>query len=363
MAAREKQIILGFVLFFAAACLSLVNADDFSYGVKRIGKMTAFLGFIPMLLGARRLGLHLSRPFLLGILISGPVTLGVVLYKTKVLGHAIATAGYNYNVFGHLTMISALIGICALLTNVLGRRYAPAVFLAVVCSLCACLLSGSRGAWIEIPVVIPVILWLHRTALNKKNILAILIFFLIIGTGFSFIGGAVVEKRVLAAFHSMDQYLKGENKETAVGQRFEIWKVALDMWSANPLLGSGLGDFRHDAMRKTRQGDVVLMENFNQAHSIYFEFLGTTGLIGFLAMLTAVLVLPFRVFYQRLKNNASPDIRFPALAGMVCILAFALFGLTEGWMARSPLVKPYVVCLLVFMSGCGHRRESCHEPG
>ena len=36
------------------------------------------------------------------------------------------------------------------------------------------------------------------------------------------------------------------------------------------------------------------------------------------------------------------------LAGLVCVMAFALFGLVEGWLGRNPFINPYVVYLSLF---------------
>ena len=43
-------------------------------------------------------------------------------------------------------------------------------------------------------------------------------------------------------------------------------------------------------------------------------------------------------------------IRFYALSGMATIIAFAVFGLTEAWLARNPFVRTYLMSILVFMS-------------
>ena len=87
------------------------------------------------------------------------------------------------------------------------------------------------------------------------------------------------------------------------------------------------------------------------AHSIYFELLATTGLVGLLALVGGLFVGPSVAYFRKTQGGKMSSVTFPVAAGLGCLLSFAVFGLSEAWTARSPLLTSYVVCLLVFSTG------------
>lgn len=128
-----------------------------------------------------------------------------------------------------------------------------------------------------------------------------------------------------------------------------MWGIAFEMFQENPVLGSGVADFQHDAADMMEEGTTDLNRAHPHAHSIFFEFLGTTGLTGLTAMIIAVLFLPFRYFYRKWRLSTGEN-RRSAVCGMILIFSFFVFGLTESWLSRSPFVSVYVVGLFAFFS-------------
>lgn len=348
----EKQLIAGYVLFFAVAFLSFINSDDLHQSMKRLERLLYFPVFVPMYLSSRRLNMELSRHFLIGMLLAAPVMFGVAVYQVEKLNFFRAVGAYNSIVIGDLAIISALIGFCALGTAAFGRRMV--VVILIVLSSCFALytsmLSGSRGAWIVLPFAGLFYLWLVRMKFRKKRLVVVSI--LVLGViSLPLLSGSILGSRLENTQFNMSHYLnKTQGHITSEKQRFLIWKIAIDEWKKNPLLGSGLGDFYHDSGQKVRQGETELKSGRVHAHSIYFEYLSMTGLLGFGAMLVGVLIMPFRSFYRRWGNRNLLDTDFANLAGMMCVLAFGVFGLTENWLARSPMVATYVMCVFSLCS-------------
>ena len=56
--------------------------------------------------------------------------------------------------------------------------------------------------------------------------------------------GDIVQQRLDQSYTNIVSFMKGENLNSSIGQRFLMWDIAIKMFSKNPLLGSGLGDFR-----------------------------------------------------------------------------------------------------------------------
>jgi hypothetical protein len=67
------------------------------------------------------------------------------------------------------------------------------------------------------------------------------------------------------------------------------------------------------------------------------------------------------------RRRPSNWVEFSALAGMLTVVSFAVFGLTEAWFSRMPLVTAYVVCLMTFLASTANEIElaesQCADTG
>jgi O-antigen ligase len=114
--------------------------------------------------------------------------------------------------------------------------------------------------------------------------------------------------------------------------RWDLWSGTAASFARSPLVGSGLGTYRHViALDKPATGTAVL----EQAHNDWLEWASTTGVAGvvllilFVAALVAPL-LPGRV--RRLRF----ELRYPLAGAAVALLATALHE-TVGFGLQSPL--------------------------
>jgi len=215
----------------------------------------------------------------------------------------------------------------------------------------ASLMSATRGSWLLLPVVAVVLAWLYRSKVSRRGwIAAFLSIFLIAGAL------AIWQPRVIMApmekgVQGIQVYLKDPTKVTSWGARLEMWSNSIKIWRQNPWLGTGIGDFQHDSKELVAEG---LSENrqvagrFGHAHSIYFDALASIGAIGLLVLVITLFVLPWRHFSRYWREAATPWHRFYALSGLLTVVAFAEFGLTEGWTSRNPFVNPYIIYIAVF---------------
>lgn len=74
--------------------------------------------------------------------------------------------------------------------------------------------------------------------------------------------------------------------------RIELWRVALDTWRANPVLGSGAGTYQREWLANRPEPSQVV-----NAHNLYAETLAETGPAG-LALLLAALALPLLAAFR-----------------------------------------------------------------
>ncbi len=347
----EKRMLMGMVLLACASVLSLVNAQDLSNGLSRMEKLYRLIALIPMFLAIRRMKADLARPFYYGCLVAGPLMLSVSLYDILGKGMERSAGVYHPIVLGDLAIVVVSVLGAALLSGYPRRSVGPLTVLSLLAALVASGLTGSRGGWIALAPLLVLYLWLERRRLGRWPVVAVLLV--------SLIGGGVItatynpiRDRVEQAFTEVADFSRGGDVNTSVGSRLALWRLAIGFWRENPVFGSGLGDFQQDVRAKMAAGKTGLEIAWPHAHSIYFEYLATTGIFGTCAMLWALVIAPVMYFFAAIKTDektANP-ITFLSLAGLGSVLCFAVFGLSETWTARMPLVSSYVVCLLVFAS-------------
>ena len=161
---------------------------------------------------------------------------------------------------------------------------------------------------------------------------------------------------------SIKPTLKILQKGSSAGVRVELWRDSVTIWKAHPIIGTGIGDYYRDVRKLINDGRSNSQRDFGHAHNIYFDALAISGLVGLFALFIFVQIIPFLMFRSFWIKEDDPWIRFYALSGMATIIAFAVFGLTEGWLARNPFVRTYLMSILVFMSSIAvvkGRKTSC----
>jgi len=347
----DKSIFWGYGIFFAAALASLVNADDLSQGFARIDPLLGFLFFILMFLGIRKAGADVLGPYIKGLAVAGLILFCAALYTTEIQSLPRARGYYNAIVFGDIAIFIALTGFSfACFNGFVSRVWQWVIFLSIPLALYASFLAGSRGGWLAVLAVIPVIAYLlTKNGQGRKGIVV-----LVLGFSFAFsspfIFADTIGFQLERTAESMESFFSAEDKNTSTGQRFLMWSVAIDIWKDNPILGSGLGDFRHDVTRRMKQNETELSIAHVHAHNIFYEYLATTGLVGFVSMILGLFVVPFRFFIKALRKDQARQMIFAGAAGIVALVSFAVFGLTENWLGRSALVKSFLVAILIFTS-------------
>ena len=96
------------------------------------------------------------------------------------------------------------------------------------------------------------------------------------------------------------------------------------------------------------------MEVHGSTHNIYFQSLVNAGLIGFMAMLFAIFLMPLKVVGGAIDKNPAAS-----LLGVFFILLFATLGFSESWTSRLPVVSVYIIYFIVIFSNlCASKNQS-----
>ncbi|MBL1275800.1 MAG: O-antigen ligase family protein [Ectothiorhodospiraceae bacterium] len=346
--AWEKRVLYGLVVFFVLISLSLVNTQDFASGMKKIERYLHFPLIIPMYFLIKKYQVETGKIYLMGLLAASMVMFAQAYYQTSELGWGRAVGAYNPLILGDVAMLVVVIVACAVLTVSQHWKHYLLGLVTFALAISASIMSGSRGAWIALPVVALWLLWMKRKSYSVVSIILIALL-----GGLLVWGGAnlkQVKPRVDKAVAEIYQYSQNPSKANSIAYRIEMWRDSVAIWKAHPIIGTGIGDFKGDRLKLFESGQSRLGHQFGHAHNIYFDTLATAGLLGLIGMVVFVFILPFRMFYLHWKKEEDAWVQFYALAGMATIISFSIFGLTEGWAARNPFVRTYLMSILVFMS-------------
>ncbi len=210
--------------------------------------------------------------------------------------------------------------------------------------------SGTRGGWIAIVFALLVLLrYSHVLRGRLRKGLALLALALMVSAFFIPQTGARV--RVDQGIHDVEQYLSGGETYTNVGIRFELWRSAVQLIRQHPLLGANpLAERGELAALVAQQQVPPYVLEFPHYHNDILQTLVFGGLLGLLVW-GATLVAPL-LFFVRMLNcpNASRNgATAPALAGLLLVLSYFSFGLTEVifWSVRSCMFYALMCFLLI----------------
>ncbi len=275
-----------------------------------------------------------------------------------------AIDGYFPIRFGTIVLLLGALSLPPVIHFLKVRKFLFAAFALISCmsGIYASFLSGSRGAWIALPILfIFVACQFHHLKYAKTKVLFItgLVVFCFSAVHLNF----AAKNRISIAINEVSDYFQGENKSTSVGVRFELWKSHFYMLTDSPLFGVGESSKETFNEQLIEQEKIVKQVRvFGHAHSDYFEALGTRGLVGFFALLTLYLA-PFFIFYhkgQTYKNNIK--IQTLATSGCLIPLAYMCFGITNSLFYSNITTIMYILTTSFYWGAIKTQERLINNP-
>lgn len=128
-----------------------------------------------------------------------------------------------------------------------------------------------------------------------------------------------------------------------LGDRELFWQVYLDIWRDSPLVGQGYFAVEHGLRTEyyLRAGLASLRDKFN-AHNIFLEILGISGLLGLFAYLIVCVLLGLNM---KILAGRSPQRRFILGALVVAFVANLMHGLTQNTFFDSAVTSCYLALI------------------
>jgi O-antigen ligase len=124
-------------------------------------------------------------------------------------------------------------------------------------------------------------------------------------------------------YGTVSERISSLQNPTRESKRPEIWQTAVDIAVEHSLVGIGVNQFEHEAVKRSLVERGKTLEN---AHSIPLSLAAETGVIG----LAAFLVLIGQLVARSVRALISPDriVRLLAFGVSAALVAFLIQGLT-----------------------------------
>ena len=109
------------------------------------------------------------------------------------------------------------------------------------------------------------------------------------------------------------------------------WKASWEMFTEHPLFGVGPHRFQQELpnyLSEEVKEKIFNHRSFGHAHSIYFDYLATMGIAGFLALLFFFFTV-FRLLISKYKSCDSTFDKSLVLGVLIAVISFCIGGLTH----------------------------------
>jgi O-antigen ligase len=358
---RLRWLVFAFLLDLGyMAFLMLVRVHDFNV-LDRPLRMCLMLSAVPVVLVAR----PPARALWLGAAAGALASLAFVAWQGLWLGVVRPGGLMNPITFGDLALCLALLSLAGALqggdvrsdvrSDALGRWLAAA---GVLAGLAASLLTGSRGGWLMLALLIllPALLaWQGR--LRPRVALALPLLAIVLAALAYALPQTGVRMRIAIGVSDARLYLAGNQAPTSLNVRLELWRAGGMLIREHPWTGLDTPDYKRRMRAWVREGKlsgaVFAPPEPPHLHNDVLQVLVTRGVLGLTAWI-GILLAPLGFFWMRLRQAgrraqgpASPAYA-ASLAGLLLVLAYVSFGLTEVifWSMKANVFYALMVFLL-----------------
>lgn len=342
-----------FNLLFALVCVLARPETDGSY-LDKPSRMLMGLSACALVLLAKP-----KRAVLWWGVAAGAVAALPFVAWQRIVQDVLRPGGFlNPITFGDLALCLALVALAAAIDYRHSTRKAILPALGAVAGLAAMITTGTRGGWVALALAALLFLTYARLLKSRRVRLLVVGSFALFASTF-FIPATGMLQRVGQGVYDVQTWMDGGSAFTNVGIRLELWTGARYLIEDKPLFGRDPETLRADLRHLVEQGklqDVVLAPD--HLHNDALQALATGGVFGLLAW-AGILVAPFAFFARALGRGAyrgetplSPQAAqqfAPALAGMLVVLGYFSFGLTEVifWSLKGSMFYALMVFLLM----------------
>ncbi len=254
--------------------------------------------------------------------------------------------------FGNISMLLGVLCLAGLGWAATDRRSA---FWRVLMScgmffgLLGSLLSGSRGSWISLLVALPAAYFCYGGAWSRRHMAAATASILLLFSVLLAVPQLPMETRIKLAVTESQDYFYSGTSTTSVGARLEMWRAGMLLVPEHPWLGWGKDGYVQREDHLVQAGKIRLIPGeHNHLHNEYLDALVKRGLAGLVALLALYLV-PLILFARHVRDN-NRAVRPYAVAGVLLIVCYMTFGLTQSFLTHNNGVMTLAFMLVILWS-------------
>ncbi|WP_061019391.1 O-antigen ligase family protein [Vibrio splendidus] len=290
------------------------------------------------------------------------ICLGASIAGIVAIYHCTAFGGRAF--FGHGYMVIQAGGIASSLTllSVVSLIYSKhtkdqilttASAISIILGLLATLLSGARGAWVLLPLIIMSLFYIYRGYFSFRSKAIVILSAISIAV----LSYPTIGPRINSMVSDIHGY-KNNNSQTSSGFRLEMWKSATYSALDKPIFGQGFEGVKQAKKEQVEKGLVdKSVLNYKRAHNQFFEELQTKGLIGLFTIL-AFFGVPLYLLWKKTQASCSRDSQyFFAVAGIVHITSVIGFSLTQHYLAHHSGILYYSIGSAILIGAAYSKRN------
>lgn len=288
----------------------------------------------------------------LGLAVGGMLTAFWAGYQ-KLFLHVDRALGHTHVIqFGNIAMLTGLLCLAGLGWASVQRKrglWIALLLAGAAGGVLGSLLSGSRGGWVGLPLVLLVLYRAYSEFISRRMKLILPVVLIAAGGVLYQVPQLGVQQRVHAAFDDIRLYQHGDS-DTSLGARFEMWKAASQLALMKPVFGWGETGYGAGLILLVEQGRAnEVVTKFGHPHNEVLNAAAKRGVVGLLTLL-ALYFVPLRLFAGGLR---APDLSVRALAtaGTLLPVAYIDFGLSQAFFSHNSGVMIYAFWLIVLW-GC-----------
>ena len=198
------------------------------------------------------------------------------------------------------------------------------LYLTAALSVVASIFTYSRGAWLGLAVVVPLMMLQFK---SRPRIILTAGVVLI-----AFFATAIFPEKVFQRAETIPNY----EEDGSANQRLESWSVAWNVAKDRPLVGAGFefeyaddGRWLEYGSEEYRRAMIVANKDSAAAHSIYFQVLGQHGFLAFALYLWLLVSVCLTLWRMRAASRIDVDsgwIGTYATGLLIGLLGYAVSG-------------------------------------
>ncbi len=360
-------------IVFSLLSLFLSN-DPFgisSSELEYFDKQFRFLFFAVFIIMLKKTGVHERLVWWGAVLAASCSGIYAVFYKLVNPEIMRVAGGGNPINYGCFSVISAFIALNGLLFfRKYGKMYVLIPGIAFFSGMTGAVFSGSRGAWLAVPLLAVITMINFRKYFRPLYCIAVIVSFLVCLFAVARTAdNSVFYSRISEAGAAVQKYFHGgdgdaldtstDNAYISIGGRLEMYRVAVNIIKNNPLLGAGPGRYQKTVKEYIDSGKADRgIEIYQYPHNDYLTAAACGGIFGLVFFVLTVYLLPFYLLYESSGKSAEKSLFW---AGLVIIAGFMVFSLSNSALFKNIRLHYYFLMLAAICASLYHQQKNSPE--